>query len=67
MEVELCGSKEDCACARAVGTRILIQPASFLVICCWEGRTLLVSLPGGGATAAGCFCEPRLPAGQTGF
>lgn len=67
MEVELCGSKEDCVSARAVGARILIQPAPFPVICSWEGRTLLVSLPGGGATAAGCFCEPRLAAGQTGF
>lgn len=67
MEVELCGSEEDCACARAVGTRILIQPAPFLVICCWEGRTLLVSLLRGGATAAGCFREPRLPEAKLAF
>lgn len=60
-------SRENYACARALGPRIpgQLSPASSNTLL--GGGPLLGLLPGGGATTLGYFREPHLLAGPAGF
>lgn len=67
LEVGLCSSREDYACAKALGTKLLVQPSPASSNTLLGGGTLSGLLPGGGATTIGCFREPHLLAGPAGF